>query len=55
MAKQIMKYSEWLEEVKKLADDNYDYYSSHYSFLTAFDDGFTPEQAMRDCEEWINC
>lgn len=48
-----MKYDTWLQDVKRMAGSDFEYYSEWYSFYTAWKEGKTPKQAYDDCHEWM--
>ncbi len=45
---------EWFAECKRLAGPRWEKFAVWYSFQTAFEDGMTPIQAVKDCREWID-
>lgn len=47
-------FEEWMKHIKNLCGEDFDHYSEWYSFKTAFESGMTPEQAYKDCAEWMN-
>lgn len=51
---QHLKFHEWLDVVKSLAGEDYDYFTEWYSWTTAYNECLTPLQAYRDCKEWMN-
>jgi len=50
---QLKDWAKWLEQVKALAGEDFDYFCDWYSFETAFKEGMTPEAAYKDCAEWM--
>ncbi len=46
-------YVEWLEEVKREAGEDYAYMADWYSFRTAYEERMKPNEAVKDCKEWL--
>ncbi len=49
----MANFDTWIEAVKDQAGDNYDDFASVYSFLQAYEDEMTPEEAVAECREWL--
>lgn len=50
---QLMTYDNWLNAVYHLDPDNFEFYTTWYSFFTAWEEGKTPKEAYQDCHAWI--
>ncbi len=38
---------------KQLIPDDWDEFAALYSFPAAYKEGLTPEQAIKDCRDWL--
>lgn len=48
-----MSFPKWLAEVMKIAGSDFHAMAVHYSFEAAFENGFSPKAAVRDCRKWL--
>lgn len=48
-----VSYREWLALAKALFGEDWEYASRHYPWDIAFNHGWTPKQAVKDCRGWL--
>jgi len=53
MTDDYLSRQEYLDKCQELAGDDWAWYDEHYSFIDAQRDGLTPEQAIKDCKQWL--
>lgn len=47
-------FDQWLDQVKEQAGEDYYWMADWYSFLTAYEEGMKPSEAIKDAKEWLN-
>lgn len=48
-----MTYQQWIEKVRELCGDTFNYLNDWYSFRVAYEQGMSPTKAVRDCKRWM--